>query len=274
MRSIKCNRNRIKNARKRSRTYRKKHSKRNRNRNRNQRGGKSKTEWFKELIALYIACDTSRPSVTKALSMLQLENNVAGCNRFKDLLMMRNRSVPTLSAVVCSNLNYDEIKTKETSIMRDRLVDANNLKNWITFVAHLHVTVTKLALGDLPSVPPSKSMTQPAMEEWLPVVEPRPPLPAGWNVFGPSHAPFYVNSITGKSQREVPIMPAEVALRLTNPNYTLEQTLALINDPNYTPPPLTKQDQALAEKSGASLPDVIPKQKLSAYEQLAAWKDD
>lgn len=268
MRSVKSNEHR----RKRSRTYRNKHSKRNRNRN--QRGGKSKTEWFKELIALYIACDTSRPAVNKALSILQLENNVAGCNRFKELLMMRNRSVPTLSAVVCSNMNYDEIKTKETSIMRDRLADAINLKNWITFVAHLHVTVTKLALGDLPSVPPSKSMTQPAMEEWRPVVEPRPPLPAGWNVFGPSHAPFYVNSITGKSQREVPIMPAEVALRLANPNYTLEQTLALINDPNYTPPPLTQQDQALAEKSGASLPDVIPTQKLGAYDRLMALNLD
>ena len=181
----------------------------------------------------YGDCDKSKESVRTALSILKLDD----CEKFRKLLRIRDKSIKSLSDVVCSDIN--KIEVTETAhmklIMQEYgLYTPDSLTNWINFVKYMNRTVSQLGLQDLPVVPKAK----PSADEWVPApVDPGPQLPEGWTRAGPDHAPIYFNLITGHSQYEVPTMSAR------------------------------EFEQESAKRGLAGLPDV----KQSAYDRLIAF---
>ena len=158
--------------------------------------------------------------------------------------------------------------------LKDLFLNRNFTQNWTDFVINLKKTVDTRYSADFkqrmdalkedplkPPPPPPKlhsGLAIPLPNRVLsrPVSaaaaipayvqqQPGPPLPEGWSRYGPDHAPFYTNNLTGKSQNEFPTMPA-----------ALEQRLAQIKNPDYNPPDLSQEDKILAKKFGVDLPEI------------------
>ena len=261
-------------------------------RTRSQRGGTTKEELLKEILAQYKGLIIPIPSY--------FINDVT----FTNFLILYGEL--DLQRVVCGNYSEEDIRLHETQyltkikqilepkpdpktqFLNDLFLNRNFTQNWTDFVINLKKTVdTRYSVDlnlkkrmealkedplhklneELVSPPSHRARPVPAAQSRpaaaIPAIpahvqqpEPGPSLPEGWTRYGPDHAPFYTNNLTGKSQNEFPTMPA-----------ALEERLAQINNLDYISQKLSPEDNRHAKESGAYLPDIpIPllKERLAA----------
>lgn len=184
-------------------------------------------------------------------------------------------------------LMSDTRSTPKTILLNDLLLNPKFINSWTDFVISLknsvdarssadfkqHMTALKEdPLNPQPQLhkgllsPPSHTPARPASaaSAAIPayVQQPGPPLPEGWSRYGPDHALFYTNNLTGKSQNDFPTMPA-----------ALEQRLAQIKNPDYNPPDLSLEDKQRAKDVGADLPEIPMPPGMLEYKLAAVLKD-
>ena len=262
-------------------------------RTRSQRGGTTKEELLKEILAQYKGSIIPFPSY-----FIKYET-------FNNFLDVYGES--ELQRVVCGDYSEEAIRLHENQhltkikqavakfsnpipkiiFIKDLFLTPKFINSWTDFVISLKNSVDARysadfkqrmdALKEDPLLvrPPSAAAAQsrpaaarpaaarpaaaiPAIPAHVQQPEPGPSLPEGWTRYGPDHAPFYTNNLTGKSQNEFPTMPA-----------ALEKRLAQINNLDYISQDLSPEDNRRAKESGAYLPDIqIPSDMLK--ERLAA----
>ena len=272
----------------------KRYKKYNRCRTRSQRGGKTKEEVYGEVLSERL--DAYKKVIPSEFHTYETFLNFISVYGESDLqhVVCGNFSDGDIRLHETTQLNI--IKTKLNASkpiqiiikLNDLFLNRNFIQNWTDFVISLKRSVDARYSDDLkermdvlkeeplhqglvspPShrarpVPARPVLEQaiPAIPAYVPQPELGPPLPEGWTRYGPDHAPFYTNNLTGKSQNEFPTMPA-----------ALEKRLAQIKNPDYNPPGLSQEDKRSAKEVGADLPDIpIPSYLLE--ERLAAAAND
>jgi hypothetical protein len=218
----------------------------------------------------------------------ELQKVVCGDYSEKDIRLHATTQLATMKRILDGDSKPIPIIVK----LKDLFLNRNFTQNWTDFVINLKTTVDARYSADLkkrinalnadplhqlneglvspPShrarpVPARPVLEQaiPAIPAYVPQPELGPPLPEGWTRYGPDHAPFYTNNLTGKSQNEFPTMPA-----------ALEKRLAQIKNPDYNPPDLSQEDKRRAKEVGADLPDIPIPSGLLEYRLKAVLNDD
>jgi hypothetical protein len=244
---------------------------------RTRRGGKTKAEVYDEVLEEYKKstplCFNNNHDTFKnfldAYGESVLEHVV--CGNFSDEEIRLHET--TQLTIMKRILDRDTNPTPRIVKLKDLFLNQKFINNWTDFVISLKNSVDARSSVDLkkrmealnadplqplqlhpgpPShrarpVPARPVLEQaiPAIPAYVPQPEPGPALPEGWTRYGPDHAPFYTNNLTGKSQNEFPTMPA-----------ALEKRLAQIKNPDYNPPDLSQEDKIRAIEVGVYLPDI------------------
>jgi len=247
-------------------------------RTRSQRGGKTKAEVYddvlsemlnhKELIPLYFIHNTF-DTFLKLYGKDVLKRVVCGDYSEEAIRLDATTQLANMKRI----LDGDSKPIPITVKLKDLFLNRNFTQNWTDFVINLKKTVDTRYSADFkqrmdalkedplkpPPPPPPQShsglaiplpnrvleQARPAIPVHVQQPEPGPPLPEGWSRYGPDHAPFYTNNLTGKSQNEFPTMPA-----------ALEKRLAQIKNLDYNPPDLSQEDKIRAKGVGADLPEI------------------
>jgi hypothetical protein len=274
----------------------KRYKKYNRCRTRSQRGGKTKEEVYdevlsemlknKKLIPLYFIHDTFLNFIS-VYGESDLKQVVCGNYSDEEIRLNETTQLTRMKDILGRNTN----PTPNIVKLKDLFLNRNFTQNWTDFVINLKKTVDTRYSADLnlnlnkrmealnadplhslnkglvspPShrVPAAAAAARPAIPAHVQQPELGPPLPEGWTRYGPDHAPFYTNNLTGKSQNEFPTMPA-----------ALEKRLAQLKNQDYNPPGLSQEDKRSAKEVGADLPDIPIPSDLLEERLAAAAKND
>jgi hypothetical protein len=229
---------------------------------RTRRGGNPKEKVYAEVLEEYkkstpLCFNNNHDTFKNFLDVYgasELQKVVCGDYSEKDIRLHETQHLNTIKQLVTNVSN----PTPKIIFIKDLFLTPKFINSWTDFVISLKNSVDARSSADFPpplqlhpglAIPlPKRVLEQarPAIPVHVQQPEPGPPLPEGWSRYGPDHAPFYTNNLTGKSQNDFPTMPA-----------ALEKRLAQIKNLDYNPPDLSTEDKRRAKEVGADLPEIL-----------------